>query len=378
MIDFADEAIIRVVSGKGGNGCISFRREKYIPNGGPNGGDGGRGGDVVFCVKRNLRTLVHLRFHPIFKAKNGGDGMGWNKYGKDGEDVVIPVPPGTILRDAETNELIHDFKDDDEGTTLLFLKGGKGGWGNVHFKSSTNQAPRYAHKGTPGEEKVLKVELSIMADIGLVGFPNAGKSSLLDLFTNARPKIAPYPFTTKVPNLGVLHVDENNDIIIADIPGIIEGASEGAGLGTRFLKHISRTAGLLFMIDCSDDSCLNAYQSLVDELEKYGGGLAEKPRIVLCNKIDVEGAKERAMQVRDVIASVSPDVPVIPVSVMARENIGNARKTIIDLVEKMERTHAPGKNHAGDGSDGGEKHSSFLETRSVDESMGEQFPGSES
>lgn len=373
MIDFADEAIIRVVSGKGGNGCISFRREKYIPNGGPNGGDGGRGGDVVFCVKRNLRTLVHLRFHPIFKAKNGGDGMGWNKYGKDGEDVVIPVPPGTILRDAETNELIHDFKDDDEGTTLLFLKGGKGGWGNVHFKSSTNQAPRYAHKGTPGEEKVLKVELSIMADIGLVGFPNAGKSSLLDLFTNARPKIAPYPFTTKVPNLGVLHVDENNDIIIADIPGIIEGASEGAGLGTRFLKHISRTAGLLFMIDCSDDSCLNAYQSLVDELEKYGGGLAEKPRIVLCNKIDVEGAKERAMQVRDVIASVSPDVPVIPVSVMARENIGNARKTIIDLVEKMERTHAPGKNHAGDGSDGGEKHSSFLETRSVDESMGEQF-----
>ena len=375
---FADQVNIIIRSGSGGDGHVSFRRELYVPAGGPNGGDGGRGGDVVFCVKRNLRTLEHLRFHPIFKAKNGGDGMGWNKYGKDGEDVVIPVPPGTILRDAETNELIHDFKDDDEGTTLLFLKGGKGGWGNVHFKSSTNQAPRYAHKGTPGEEKVLKVELSIMADIGLVGFPNAGKSSLLDLFTNARPKIAPYPFTTKVPNLGVLHVDENNDIIIADIPGIIEGASEGAGLGTRFLKHISRTAGLLFMIDCSDDSCLNAYQSLVDELEKYGGGLAEKPRIVLCNKIDVEGAKERAMQVRDVIASVSPDVPVIPVSVMARENIGNARKTIIDLVEKMERTHAPGKNHAGDGSDGGEKHSSFLETRSVDESMGEQFPGSES
>ncbi len=374
MIQFADEAVIRVVSGKGGNGCASFRREKYIPNGGPNGGDGGRGGDVIFCVKRNLRTLAHLRFHPVFKARNGQDGMSWNKYGRDGDDVVIPVPPGTILRDIDTNEIIHDFKDEEDGSTLLFLKGGKGGWGNVHFKSSTNQAPRYAHKGTMGEEREIKVELSIMADIGLVGFPNAGKSSLLDMFTNARPKIAPYPFTTKVPNLGVLHVDENNDIIIADIPGIIEGASEGAGLGIRFLKHISRTAGLLFMIDCSDENCLTAYDSLVKELENYGGGLIEKPRIVLCNKIDIEGAKENAGLIRDKIAQTSPDIPVIAVSVAARENIGTARSAIIELVEKMERTHAPGQNHAGSSES---NKSAFMAERSVDESMEVQFPGSE-
>ena len=368
MIQFADEAVITVISGKGGNGCVSFRREKYIPNGGPNGGDGGRGGDIVFCVRRNLRTLAHLRHHQIFKAQNGGDGMSWNKFGRDGEDTVIPVPPGTTLRDLATGEIVHDFTDSDEETQFLFLKGGKGGWGNVHFKSSTNQAPRYAHKGKPGEERQLKVELSIMADVGLVGFPNAGKSSLLDLFTNARPKIAPYPFTTKVPNLGVLHVDENNDIIIADIPGIIEGASAGAGLGIRFLKHISRTAGLLFMIDCSDDSSRDAYPMLLKELESYGGGLMEKPRIVLLNKIDVEGAAERASQVEARIRAAEPSVQIIALSVMARTNVNEARLAIIDMVQKMERTHAPGANHAA-------ARSSFLASRSVDDSMDEQFPG---
>ncbi len=378
MIQFADEAVIKVISGKGGNGCVSFRREKYIPNGGPNGGDGGRGGDVIFCVKRNLRTLAHLRFHPIFKARNGGDGMSWNKFGKDGEDVVIPVPPGTIIRDNETNEIIHDFKDEDEDLQFVLLHGGKGGWGNVHFKSSTNQAPRYAHAGKPGEEKDLKVELSIMADIGLVGFPNAGKSSLLDFFTNARPKIAPYPFTTKVPNLGVLHVDENNDIIIADIPGIIEGASEGAGLGIRFLKHVSRTAGLLFMIDCSDEKCLESYDLLLKELASYGNGLMEKPRIVLCNKIDIEGAEEKALEIKAKISESDSSAVVIPVSVMARTNMDSVRRAIIELVEKMERTHAPGRNHAGSKNmaDANEK-SDFLSSRSVDDSMEEQFPGSE-
>ena len=378
MIQFADEAVIKVISGKGGNGCVSFRREKYIPNGGPNGGDGGRGGDVIFCVKKNLRTLAHLRFHPIFKARNGGDGMSWNKFGKDGEDVVIPVPPGTIIRDNETGELIHDFKDEDEDSRLVLLHGGNGGWGNVHFKSSTNQAPRYAHPGKPGEEKELKVELSIMADIGLVGFPNAGKSSLLDFFTNARPKIAPYPFTTKVPNLGVLHVDENNDIIIADIPGIIEGASEGAGLGIKFLKHVSRTAGLLFMIDCSEENCLDAYSMLLKELDSYGNGLMEKPRIVLCNKIDVEGSEEKAHEVEKRIRETDSSVTVIPVSVMARTNMDKVKLAVIELVEKMERTHAPGRNHAG-GKNTAEvqEKSDFMKNRSVDDSMETQFPGSE-
>lgn len=377
MIQFADEAVIKVISGKGGNGCVSFRREKYIPNGGPNGGDGGRGGSVIFCVKRNLRTLAHLRFHPIFKAHSGQDGGSWNRYGKDGEDVVIPVPPGTTIRDNETGELIHDFTTESEDEQFVFLEGGNGGWGNVHFKTSTNQAPRQANPGKPGEERELKVELSIMADIGLVGFPNAGKSTLLDLFTNARPKIAPYPFTTKVPNLGVLHVDENNDIIIADIPGIIEGASEGAGLGVRFLKHISRTAGLLFMIDCSDDNYLSAYDLLSKELENFGHGLAEKPRIVLCNKIDVEGARERADELSKKLRSQDPDITVIPVSVMARMNIGSTRNAIIELIDKMERTHAPGQAPGKDFSDA-KKKSEFLSSRSVDISMGEQLPGSES
>ena len=372
MIQFADEANIKVISGKGGNGCISFRREKYIPNGGPNGGDGGRGGNVIFCVRRNLRTLSHLRYHPIFKAKNGGDGQGWNRYGKDGEDVVIPVPPGTTIRDAESGELIHDFTSEKEDEEFLFLEGGKGGWGNVHFKSSTNQAPRYAHPGKPGQERNLKVELSIMADVGLVGFPNAGKSSLLTAFTNARPKIAPYPFTTKVPNLGVLHVDQDTDLIIADIPGIIEGASEGAGLGIRFLKHISRTAGLLFMIDCSDDSCFTAYESLLKELESFGGGLLDKPRIVLCNKIDIDGAVERAEEVRNKIRETDPNVPVITVSVAARTNITAVRNAIVDMVEKMEKAQKSPVEGVEEN-----KKSSFLAGRSVDSSMEEQFPGSE-
>jgi len=372
MIQFADEAVITVRSGKGGNGCVSFRREKYIPNGGPNGGDGGRGGDVVFCLKKNLRTLAHLRYHPILKAKNGGDGQGWNRYGKDGEDVVIPVPPGTTIRDNETGELIYDFTVESEEEQFVFLKGGNGGWGNVHFKSSTNQAPRIANKGAPGQERVLRVELSVIADIGLVGFPNAGKSSLLDLFTNARPKIAPYPFTTKIPNLGVLHAGDDKDFIIADIPGIIEGASEGAGLGIRFLKHISRTAGLLFMIDCSDENFLEAYDLLLKELDGFGRELTKKPRIVLCNKIDIEGALENAMKVKEKIQSKEPDVKVLAVSVAARTNMNEARIEIISLIEKMESLNKPVSEE-----NSVPEKSSFLSSRSVDDSMEVQFPGSE-
>ena len=373
MIQFAGEATIRVQSGKGGNGCASFRREKYIPNGGPNGGDGGRGGDIIFCVKRNLRTLAHLRFHPVLKAQNGSDGHSWGKYGKDGEDKVIPVPPGTTIRDAETGQIIIDFPTDSEEQQFTFLKGGNGGWGNIHFKSSTNQAPRRANKGEPGEVRELRVELSVMADVGLVGFPNAGKSSLLDLFTNARPKIAPYPFTTKIPNLGVLHVDTDTDLIIADIPGIIEGASEGAGLGIRFLKHISRTACLIFMIDCSDENYLEAYDLLLKELEGFCGDLTKKPRIVLCNKIDVEGAQQHADEVVKKLAEQEPDVKVIPVSVMARQNMNEARLAIVSLVEKMTAE----KNTEKAASDGKAAKSDFLAERSVDDSMEVQFPGSE-
>ncbi|MBQ3671665.1 MAG: GTPase ObgE [Treponema sp.] len=387
MKQFADEAVIEVSSGKGGNGCISFRREKYIPNGGPNGGDGGRGGDVVFCVRRNLRTLADLRYRHFFKAKNGGDGMGWNRYGADGEDIVIMVPPGTAIRDGETNELIKEFTTESEDERFVFLKGGNGGWGNVHFKSSTNQAPRKANPGQPGETRKLLLELSIMADIGLVGFPNAGKSTLLDAFTAARPKIAPYPFTTKIPNLGVLRASDERDVIIADIPGIIEGASEGRGLGIRFLKHISRTAGLLFMIDASDPDCRTAYKTLCAELGGYSQELLSKPRIVLCNKIDIEGAEGNARLIGEDIRASEPNTVVLPVSVAAHRGMNEIRLAILDLInalDERERTGANGeKISSGSFLTGKKKASSlnpsFLSSRSVNEydEREIQFPGSE-
>ena len=390
MIGFADEATIEVRSGNGGNGCVAFRREKYIPHGGPNGGDGGRGGDVIFCVKKNLRTLAALRHKHCFKARNGGDGQGWNRFGADGEDVVIPVPPGTTIRDAETDEIIYDFGTDSENEQFTFLKGGNGGWGNVHFKTSTNQAPRHANPGQKGETRFLKLELSIMADVGLVGFPNAGKSSLLTAFTNARPKIAPYPFTTIIPNLGVLRVDDENDIIIADIPGIIEGASEGLGLGDTFLKHITRTSCLIFMIDCSDDNYLSAYNTLCDELKNYSDDLLDKPRIVLCNKIDVEDAFERAVEVENKIKESEPDTSVIPVSVLTGRGMKDARNNIIELVSRLENRNqkteeasagfADGYPLSGDGSASGNSgNSSFMATRAyIDEDDDNvQYPGSE-
>jgi GTP-binding protein len=295
MEKFADEALIEVSSGRGGNGCAAFRREKFVPRGGPSGGDGGRGGDVVFEIRRNLRTLAHLRHKQHFRAENGRDGQGRERYGRDGADVLIPLPPGSVLKDPDTGALIRDFGRN-EGS-FVFLKGGEGGWGNVHFKSPVNQAPRKALPGRAGESRRLKVELQIMADIGFVGFPNAGKSSLLERFTNARPKIAPYPFTTKIPNLGVLRArsprGDGEDIILADIPGLIEGASGGAGLGIRFLKHISRTRALLFLIDLSSENYLSAFDSLLKELSAFSPELAEKKRIIVGTKLDLEGTGDR-------------------------------------------------------------------------------------
>lgn len=375
MIGFADEALIEVRSGNGGNGCIAFRREKYVPHGGPNGGDGGKGGDIIFTVKRNLRTLAKLRHKHCFKARNGSDGQGWNRHGADGEDCVIPVPPGTTIRDAETEEVIYDFSTAVGDETFTYLVGGNGGWGNVHFKTSTNQAPRQANPGIKGETRFLKLELSIMADVGLVGFPNAGKSSLLTAFTNARPKIAPYPFTTIIPNLGVLRVDDESDIIIADIPGIIEGASEGLGLGDTFLKHITRTSCLIFMVDCSDENYLTAYDTLCNELEQYSDELMEKPRIVLCNKIDVDGAFERALEIQQKIKETEPETKVIPVSVMGGRGMKDAQKEIVSLVNELEK-----RLEEDTFSSSSEKENSFMAGRAYiddDEDDYVQYPGSE-
>ncbi len=375
MIGFADEALIEVRSGNGGNGCIAFRREKYVPHGGPNGGDGGKGGDIIFTVKRNLRTLAKLRHKHCFKARNGSDGQGWNRHGADGEDCVIPVPPGTTIRDAETEEVIYDFSTAVGDETFTYLVGGNGGWGNVHFKTSTNQAPRQANPGIKGETRFLKLELSIMADVGLVGFPNAGKSSLLTAFTNARPKIAPYPFTTIIPNLGVLRVDDESDIIIADIPGIIEGASEGLGLGDTFLKHITRTSCLIFMIDCSDENYLTAYDTLCNELEQYSDELMEKPRIVLCNKIDVDGAFDRALEIQQKIKETEPETKVIPVSVMGGRGMKDAQKEIVSLVNELEKRLEEDTFNSSS-----EKENSFMAGRAYiddDEDDYVQYPGSE-
>jgi len=326
MEKFADEAVIEVFSGNGGNGCASFRREKYVPKGGPSGGDGGRGGDVVFVVRRNLRTLAHLRYKHTFKAENGHDGENWGRYGANGADIVIPLPPGSVLRDALTNALICDFTRDNKD--FIFLKGGNGGWGNIHFKSSINRAPRKALPGKPGLYAKLKVELQIMADIGLVGFPNAGKSSLLDKFTNARPKIAAYPFTTKIPNLGVLNIGEK-DIIIADIPGLIEGASEGAGLGIRFLKHISRTQALAFLIDLGDDNYLDAFDILLNELSAFSEDLAKKKRLIIGTKIDLEGTEERLAE----LTAKYSEEDVIGISVFSNKGIKELSYALLRLTE---------------------------------------------
>lgn len=329
MIKFADEITIEVSSGKGGNGCVAFRREKYVPKGGPAGGDGGRGGSVVFRVKRNLRTLAHLRFKRSLHAQNGQDGMGKNMHGSDGEDLVVLVPPGTRVMDADSGEILKDF-DAIEGD-WTFLEGGKGGWGNTHFKNSVNQAPMYAHPGKPGTKASVRIELNILADIGFVGFPNAGKSSLLDAFTNARPKIAPYPFTTKIPNLGVLTRDDR-DIILADIPGIIEGAHEGLGLGIRFLKHISRTAALAFLVDCSDPEPEKAFPVLLEELKSFSPELADKPRVVIGSKLDLEDAEKGFSRLKESL----PDETVLGISVFSKRGLDELRSAFFDFVEKSE------------------------------------------
>lgn len=360
MIKFADEATILVSSGKGGDGCVAFRREKYVPMGGPAGGDGGRGGDVIFEVRRNLRTLVHLRYQQTFKAQNGMPGMGKNCYGKDGADVVIAVPPGTVIKDFDSGEIIKDFgaekgidgagriggakqaaKQGDSLTRWTFLKGGKGGWGNTHFATSVNQAPKTAQPGQAGKSAKLRVELQLIGDIGFVGFPNAGKSSLLDAFTNARPKIAPYPFTTKIPNLGMLHIHDR-DIVLADIPGIIEGAHEGAGLGIRFLKHIARTAALAFLIDLSDDNWKNSFDVLVEELESFSPELVSRRRVVIGTKLDLPETEGRLAE----LAAALPDERVLGISVFSGAGLDELKELFFTMVVEAEATEGTLKDEA--------------------------------
>ncbi|MEY3182034.1 MAG: GTP-binding protein GTP1/Obg family [Pseudomonadota bacterium] len=307
---FVDEASILVKAGNGGNGCLSFRREKFIQYGGPNGGDGGNGGSIYLKATPGLNTLVDFRFQKHFRAKNGQHGMGTECTGRAGEDLIIPVPVGTLVWNKETNELIGDLVKADQ--LLLVAKGGWHGLGNVHFKSSRNQAPRKTTKGKPGEERILRLELKLLADVGLLGLPNAGKSTLIRAVSAATPRVADYPFTTLHPSLGVVRMGPSQSFVMADLPGLIEGAADGAGLGIRFLKHLSRTRLLLHIIDLcpsdASDPTENAI-TIVKELEKYSPEMVQKPRWLVFNKIDLLDTKEvehRAKQVLDALKWNAP------------------------------------------------------------------------
>jgi GTPase len=327
MFGFSDETYIDVASGNGGHGSVSFRREKYVPKGGPDGGDGGKGGDVIFVVKKNLRTLQHLKTQRVFRAQHGQPGRGARRHGSDGENIEIPVPPGTLIKDKDTGQILKDLTNE---TSWLFLSGGKGGKGNWHFRSSKRQAPRYAQPGIDGIELRVHIELRIIADIGFVGFPNAGKSSLLNFLTNANSKVADYPFTTKIPHLGVFTYDDR-DIILADIPGIIEGASQGAGLGYTFLRHISRTEILAFLVDVSDDRFESAFTTLHAELETYSAELARKQRVLVPTKIDVSDTEDNVKKLK----SLYPDEYICPVSVYTGEGIPELRRVFRKLLTEV-------------------------------------------
>lgn len=282
---FVDETKFYVKAGDGGNGCVSFRREKFVPKGGPDGGDGGRGGSVIIEATDKLHSLIDFKYRSHFKAERGTHGMGKDCYGAKGKDCIVKVPTGSIIKDAETGEVLIDL--DSDGDVFLAAKGGDGGLGNSHFATGANRTPRYATKGSIGEERWLRIELKLIADIGLIGLPNAGKSTLLSKLSAANPKIANYPFTTLEPQLGVLHYSFYDPCIIADIPGLIEGAHQGVGLGHKFLRHIERTSILLHVIDCSDDNYLANFQTIENELVTYKEELADRKKIVVLNKIDL-------------------------------------------------------------------------------------------
>ena len=336
MRGFIDETTVEVSSGNGGPGSVSFRREKYAPKGGPDGGDGGKGGNVVFKVKKNLKTLAHLRYKKNFNAENGKPGEGGRRHGRHGNDEEILVPPGTVVKDSETGEVLKDLGEDEE---WIFLRGGKGGLGNSNFATSRKQAPRYAQPGLPGKTKRIKVELNIIADAGFVGFPNAGKSSLLARLTNANPKVAAYAFTTKIPNLGVYRVGDR-DIILADIPGIIEGASNGTGLGIRFLKHIARTSGLVFLIDISDENYLEAFDILLEELKEFSVELYNKKRIIFASKMDTENSEERLKE----LENKYPDEKIYGISVFSGYGIEEIKRYFSELVINEANTEPYGDN----------------------------------
>ena len=318
---FIDEAQIEVLAGDGGNGAASFRREKYIPRGGPDGGDGGRGGSIYAIADRNINTLIDYRYARIHRAKRGENGRGADQYGRGADDIVLRMPVGTVITDADSGELVADLAQD--GQRALVARGGKGGLGNLHFKSSTNRAPRQFTKGEEGEQRRLKLELKVLADVGLLGMPNAGKSTLIRAISAAKPKVADYPFTTLAPNLGVVRTSEAKSFVVADIPGLIEGAAEGAGLGHRFLRHLARTRLLLHLVDLApldgDADPVHDARAIVKELQRYDEALFAKPRWLVLNKVDLLPPEERKQRVAAFVKSYRWKGPVFAIAAVNGE-----------------------------------------------------------
>jgi GTP-binding protein len=340
-LKFFDEAKIFVRSGDGGNGCLSFRREKFIPRGGPDGGDGGKGGDVLITASSQSQTLQDYHFHQHFKAPKGTHGQGNDRHGRKGRDIRLIVPLGTLVREAETKQILADLTE--EGQTLVVAQGGRGGKGNKHFATATHRTPRFAQKGEPGTESWLLLELKVLAHIGLVGLPNAGKSTLLSRLSAAKPKISDYPFTTLTPNLGILEDDQGRRLTIADIPGIIAGASTGAGLGLKFLKHIERTQILLFLIDGSlpGEEPFSSYQTLIKEMEAYNPDLLDKARLVVLNKMDLPGSKTRWNNIQKTFKKFR--LEVLPLSAKTGEGL----PALIDCLFTIHANHIPAGTWGG-------------------------------
>lgn len=334
---FLDEANIRVKAGDGGNGAVAFRREKFVPRGGPSGGDGGRGGDVVLRSSKQHNTLIHFRYNPERKADRGKHGEGSNRTGRSAKPLILETPPGTVVFDDETGEKLFDFDGPDQ--EFIAARGGDGGRGNARFASSTNQAPRHHEPGWPGEERSLRLELKLLADVGLVGFPNAGKSTLISRISAARPKIASYPFTTLQPNLGVVDLGDFETFVVADIPGLIEGAHEGHGLGIQFLRHIERTAVLLHLIDASDlaeGDAVENFQVILGELEGFSPDLLDKPMILAATKLDAVQESERVEQLRAL--AKSRDMPFFAISAVTGEGLQPLLRALGDVVARQRAT----------------------------------------
>jgi GTP-binding protein len=337
-VKFVDSASIVIAAGDGGKGCVSFRREKFVPKGGPDGGDGGRGGHVWLKTNRQLTTLLDFKYKKKYIADRGVHGQGARKTGRDGADIVIQVPCGTLVRNAETHEIIADLTGEEQ--EFLIAKGGKGGRGNQHFATPTRQAPRFAEPGQPGEALVLDLELKLMADVGLVGFPNAGKSTLISVISAAKPKIADYPFTTLVPNLGIVRYEDYKSFVMADIPGIIEGAAEGRGLGLQFLRHIERTKILAVLVSADSPDIAEEYRTLLGELEKFNAGLLGKPRIAVITKMDI--ASEDL-----VIPFLEEGVKVLPISSVAGTGLKELKDELWKEVSGRERDAEPSDEGIG-------------------------------